>query len=950
MKYLVSLIAIILMWAPLAVGKPSDTPEGISLVEKVKPKAGEIVIPYEKYVMDNGLTVILHEDKSDPIVHVDITYKVGSANEDIGKSGFAHFFEHMMFQGSQHVADEQHFKIITEAGGTLNGTTSRDRTNYFQTIPSNQLEKILWLESDRMGFLLPAVSQKKFEIQRAAIKNERLETFENRPYGVVEERIGEAMFPEGHPYSWVPIGYVEDLDRVNVSDLKEFFLKWYGPNNATLTIGGDFDTEQTLEWVKKYFGSIPSGPEVKPVEKALVKLEKDRYISMEDNVQLPLLVKSTPTVYARHPDEAALNILASVLGRGRTSLLYKNLIETRLAIQADASHRCGEIACTFEFSMMPNSGATTLDMQRGIRKSLKKLEKRGITEQDLTRFKKSLVSEIIFSFQSVSSKVATLAYLETFAGDPKYITKALQDFEDVTADDVMRVYKKYIKNKPSVIMRVMPEGKGDSLGIPDTWKFSGRTLPEYTTMSDADLSFRVAKDDFDRSIMPKAGPAPQVTLPNIWQQKLKNGIEVLGALNAETPTTNVVIQIKTGQQHDPYEKLGLASLTASLMNEATVNSSAEQLSTQLESIGASVSVSSGTEYTLLSISALTKHFDEAVAIAVEKLFEPKFSQVDFDRTLGQITESLKQAGRDPEFVAGTVLSLLLYGEENNFAHPNVGSEQTLNTIVLDDVREFYEKHYSPQIADIIVISNLQQQEVMKSLEPFSSWKGGSVAQGEIKPYPELQEGTIYFVDQPGAEQSEVRVAKRSVTYDVAGEHYKLKLLSFPFGGAFNSRLNLNIREDKGYTYGITSVFSANEYKGEFIISSAVRADATAASIAEIFSELKGYYKEGMTKDEFDFMQSAVTQDDVLGLETPSQKINFLARIFRYDLDPSFPEQQTQLVKSVKRKELNSLIKKHLDPESMITLVVGDKSKVLKGLQKLGMPVVELDQSGRTVSR
>jgi len=302
------------------------------LVQKVTRTGSELVIPFEKYVLPNGLTVVVHEDHSDPIVHVDVTYHVGSAREEIGKSGFAHFFEHMMFQGSDHVADDEHFKIVTESGGTLNGSTNRDRTNYYETLPSNQLERALWLEADRMGFLLDAVTQKKFEIQRATVKNERGQNYDNRPYGLAGEVISKNLFPYGHPYAWLTIGYIEDLNRVNVNDLKNFFLRWYGPNNAVLTVGGDVTAKQVLALTETYFGSIPRGPEVTKTQVPSPALDKDRYVSYEDNVRFPMLQIVFPTVPNFHPDEASLDALAQILGGGVNSLLYKNLVKNQLAV------------------------------------------------------------------------------------------------------------------------------------------------------------------------------------------------------------------------------------------------------------------------------------------------------------------------------------------------------------------------------------------------------------------------------------------------------------------------------------------------------------------------------------------------------------------------------------------------------------------------------------------
>ncbi|MCG8370547.1 MAG: insulinase family protein, partial [Proteobacteria bacterium] len=452
----------------------------IRLIEKVERIGDEIVIPYEKYELDNGLTVLLHHDDSDPLVHVDVTYHVGSAREEIGKSGFAHFFEHMMFQGSENVEDDQHFKIVNEAGGTLNGTTNIDRTNYYQTVPRNQLEKILWLEADRMGFLLPAVTQEKFEIQRSTVKNERAQNYENKPYGLQFERTIEALYPQGHPYSWMTIGYVEDLDRVDVDDLKAFFRRWYGPNNATLSIGGDFDREQTLRWVRKYFGSIPRGPAVEPMGKRPVALDGDRYLSMEDKVAAPLLRITLPTVYFGHPDEVALDALSDILAKGTSSLFYRNLRQTGLAASANGSHSCGELACALTFSFMPADGYSIHDMRTGFYETLREFEERGVTDDDLAKIRNAATAQAVFRMQSVGGKVGYLALMETLKGNPNEIAANIARIEALSKADIDRVYRKYLKDRPAVYLRIVPEGERNALETPDEAVFytSGRTSNE----------------------------------------------------------------------------------------------------------------------------------------------------------------------------------------------------------------------------------------------------------------------------------------------------------------------------------------------------------------------------------------------------------------------------------------------------------------------------------------
>jgi len=927
---------------------PVVLPDGIQFIESVKQtSADEVVIPYNKYKLANGLTVVLHQDKSDPLVHVDVTYHVGSGREDVGKSGFAHFFEHMMFQGSENVADEQHFGLITESGGTLNGTTNSDRTNYFETVPSNQLEKMLWLEADRMGFFLNAVTPKKFENQRETVKNERGQRVDNRPYGLLFERVGEAQFPEGHPYSWSTIGYLEDLDRATLNDLKKFFLRWYGPNNATLTIGGDFDEAETLKKIQTYFGVIPEGPAVTSPEYTAVTLEEDRYISLEDDVQLPLLYMSWPTVHANHPDEAPLDVLTSIMGDGQTSLLYKNLEKPGLTVQASSGHFCREISCSFTLFALANPARVQklADMETVLRDSLDEFETRGVMDDDLTRVKAGIVSGMIYNLESVRGKVSQLAAYETYRDTPNGISDDIKRYENVTKADVMRVYNQYIKGQSAVIMSIVPKGQLENIAAPDTWSRYERNIPADNTSDDFEWTLPADPEGFDRSVIPPAGANPTIKAPNTFRATLGNGIKVLGAKNSETPTTTISVRIKAGQSHEPLDKLGLAAMTSAMLGEATTESTVEELSNALDKLGSSVSFSSGDTYSTMRIRTLTQNLDATMAIAMEKLLKPKFDEADFTRVQANTLQGIKANKKEASVTASNIFNQMMYGTDNSFAYANNGTEASVPNITLADIESFYTNHYSPQIASVIAVSNLAESDLKKALSPLAGWTGGGVSVPEVKAFPDLGTTKIYFVDKPEAAQSEIRIGKRALPYDATGEFYKSTLMNYPLGGAFNSRINLNLREDKGYTYGARSFFNGGEDRGWFRASAGVRSDSTTASISEFVKEISTYYETGITEEELNFTKSAIGQRDARAYETPGQKLGFLSRMMTYNLKADFVDDQSEILQSMTKESLDSLAKKHLNLDDMIMVVVGDKASVYDDLEKLGYPIVEINQDG-----
>ncbi|TGE09329.1 M16 family metallopeptidase [Hymenobacter fodinae] len=931
---------------PTVQKAPAATAGGAKLVEKVTRKGNELVIPYEKYVLPNGLTLIVTEDHSDPLVHVDVTYHVGSAREQIGKSGFAHFFEHMMFQGSDHVGDQQHFKLVTSAGGSLNGSTNLDRTNYYETLPSNQLETGLWLEADRMGFLLDAVSQKKFEIQRSTVKNERGQRVDNAPYGQANEYIIRTLYPYGHPYSWSTIGYLEDLDRSDVNDLKNFFLRWYGPNNATLTVGGDVKTAEVVKMVEKYFGPINRGPAVASQKLAPVKLTQDRYVSYQDNVRFPMLRMVYPTVPNGHPDDVPLAVLAQVIGQGKNSLMYKNLTKPQKAVQATAYSSNNELAGEFSLIALPFPGKTLDSLELTLRKTLKEFETRGVTDEDIQRFKASEEADLINGLSSVNGKVNQLAANQTYFGNPNRLPEDLKRIRAVTKADVQRVYNQYLKGKSAVILSVVPKTGGVQPAKADNYTVSkeGYKAPDYGYEG---LKYVKATDTFDRSKQPAAGANPVVQVPAIWQTSLDNGLRVIGTRNQEIPTVTMLMTIRGGHRLEQTmpNKAGIASLTAAMLNEGSQKYTGEQFSSELDKLGSTVRVSAGDDNTTVYVQSLTKNLPATMKLLEERLMHPRFDQADFDRIKKQTLENIANQNTQPVVIADKAYSRLLYGPSNILNVPTSGTAATVSALTLDDVKQFYQQYYAPNVSYLVAVGDVDQNTLTPQLAFLKAWpqKNISLPAGENAPKPDKTR--IYFVNKDGAAQSEIRVGYLTpFTYDATGDYYRAYLSNYLLGGAFNSRINLNLREDKGYTYGARSGFSSTRYVGPFTASAGVRADATAASVKEFMKEIQNY-RNGVSDEELQFLKSSVGQNDALRYETGQQKAAFLSRLVEYDLPQDYVKQQSQILKNLTKEDVQASAQKYLPADNMYILVVGDRAKSFPGLAELGYEVVELDTEG-----
>lgn len=943
-------LLLLAVFAILATGVVSAQAK---LVEKVTRQGNELVIPYEKYVLPNGLTLVVHEDHSDPVVHVDVTYHVGSAREEIGKSGFAHFFEHMMFQGSDNVGDEQHFKIVTEAGGTLNGSTNVDRTNYYETVPSNQLEKMLWLEADRMGFLLDAVTQKKFEVQRETVKNERGQRVDNVPYGLANEVLSQNLYPYGHPYSWLTIGYIEDLNRVNVDDLKNFFLRWYGPNNATITVGGDVTTADVVKLTEKYFGPIPSGPQVSNMAPMVPKLDKHRFASYTDNyARLPLMLRSYPTVPNYHPDMPALACLAQILGQGNNSVLYQQLTKKQLALQAGCFSGLTELSGTFTFQVIPYPGKTLANMFYLLENALDSFEARGVTDDDIAKFKGGYESQLINGLQSVSGKVSQLAAFQTFTGNPNMLGKMLQMYQAVTKEDVMRVYNKYIKNQHCLTVSVLPKSQ-DKLTVAEnnyTVDKSNYQAPDYGYSG---LKYTKATDNFDRHKAPGNGPNPVVKVPAFWTKDWPSGVKLIGAETHELPVVTLAIKIPGGHllSANDLSKAGLASLFTDMMNDDTKDHTAEEISRELQKLGSTINIFSGNEDITFQVQSQTKNLDATLALLQERIFRPKFTQDAFNRIQKQTLESFKVAKTQPAAVADDVFAKINYGANHILGISGDGNEETVKSFTLADIQSYYDNYMTSQGVEVVIVGAVKEEEILPKLNFLNNLPNKKISIPQIAAAPAVDKTKIYLVDVPKSAQTEFRVGYvTGLKYDATGEYFKSGLMNYALGGAFNSRLNLNLREDKGWTYGARSGFSGGKQTGDFEFSSGIRANATDSAMIEIIKELKDYSEKGITSEELTFLKSAIGQRDALRYETGFQKAGFIGNILDYNLPGDYVDQQSKIVAGISKEEIDALAKKYVNPAKMNILVVGDKAKILPGLEKLGYEIILLDADGKPAEK
>lgn len=944
----------IFLVAALVAGLASAVAQ-TKLIETVEAKPGSLDISYKKYQLSNGLTLIVHEDHSDPVVHLNVTYHVGSAREMPGRSGFAHFFEHMLFQGSKNVADEEHFKLIARYGGDVNGNTTRDRTSYVETFPSNFTETALWMEADRMGVFLEAFTQKKFEVQRSTVKNEKDQRYSG-PYGFLNEVKEQLLYPKEHPYSWPVIGYVDDLDRADSNDMKKFFLRWYGPNNAAVIVSGDVSSDQVLAWVEKYFGTIQPGPSVNKQFAKPVVLTKNEYRTYPDyNAFLPLFNISYPGVPVGHKDEAALDLLSYLMSNGRQSALYKKFVEPEWALQAQASNNPNgtinhELAGNFDFVIVGYPFSDISKLQKKLEEVIDSFEFTNFSDADFENAKTNILSSYSSGLEDVSTKAYYLSNFWYLFDNKSNLQADYDRIKNVTRQDVMNAFKKYIKGKYFVCITMQPKE------VPP-----GEKKQKYVSVNpnagvkdpvrEAELAVlvpRPPKDNFDRSKRPEPGEPKSVAAPKIFRKTLGNGLEILGTTTKETPRVSIQMNLKGGHLLDDNKTIpaGTGSFTATMMNIGTAKRTPEELDAALEKIGASIGFGSGTTSTNISLECEASNLDQALAILDEMLFQPRWDEKEFKKAKKNagynITNSLRNRGTG----ARNAWRRLMY---DGTALGDYIGENEINKITISACKNYYEKFYAPEITKLVVVGPLNSEEVYGKLKFLEKWQKKNVTVPTPVVNYDVTKPHIFGVEYIDAEQSDIMVGFKSLPYDVSGEFFKNNIMNFTLGGAFNSRLNLNLREDKAWTYGIRGGFSPayENVDGYYLASASVKAQATDSAIEQTVAELKKFKENGMTKEEFDFTKQALLASEALNYESNGQKAGYILGIALRNLPENYSEQQTEALKKVTIEELNALAKKNINTDRLVIVVAGDMLLLKDRLNKLGYGKVQmLEKTGQ----
>ncbi|HKF68765.1 MAG TPA: pitrilysin family protein [Vicinamibacterales bacterium] len=908
------------------------------------PGAGPLKIDYEKFTLANGLDVILSEDHRLPLVAVNIWYHVGPANEIAGRTGFAHLFEHMMFQGSKHVPGDLHFKTVEASGGTdLNGTTDFDRTNYFETMPADRLETALWLESDRMGYLLDDLDQGKLSNQQDVVRNERRQSVENQPYGIVEEELFHQLFPKGHPYYASVIGSHADIQAAKLEDVKAFFKQFYAPNNASLVIVGDINKGATRSLVEKYFGSLKRGADVPKPSVTTPPITTERRAVVTDKIELPRVYMAWLTSPIFRPGDADADITSGVLGGGKSSRLYKALVyDKQIAQDVSAQQQSLTQGSVFTIQVTARPGHSADELEKAIDEELRKFRESGPDAAEVDRARNVIETGIVQGlerfggFEGVANRLNTYNH---FLRNPGYLGDDLQRYRDVTPASVKAFAQQQLAPTERVVVHAVPGPKnlGAEVPTPPTPKVAPGTGAE-----------AVNADEAWRKDAPKPGQASPIQLPMPASFQLANGLTVYLNARPGLPVVAANLVVKTGSGANPPNKPGLANYTAAMLDQGTASRSALQIADQVAQLGASLRTTSTMDSTQTRGTSLRRNFEGLLELIADVNRHPSFPAQEIERQRASRLGSLAQQRETPSAVANVAMFAALYGTSHPYGYAELGTEASNKAMTREDLQSFWSQNFVPNNAALIVSGQITEAELRPLVEKaFGDWARGTPS-SPAQANPSTTTARLVIVDKPGSAQTEVRVAMIGAPRSTP-DYEALRVMNEELGGLFSSRINLNLREDHGYTYGASSQFVFRRSAGPFLVATAVRTDVTAPAVTEILKEVRRMRDTAMTNDELTMAKDSLIRSMPSDFQTSDEVTATTAAIYVYDLGLDYFSKYRTRLTSITTDQAKAAAEKYIVPDKLVVVAVGDRSKINAGLQALKLGSVEVRNADATLA-
>jgi zinc protease len=900
-------------------------------------------LQYHKYALKNGLDVILLEDHRLPLVAVNIWYHVGPANERPGLTGFAHLFEHMMFEGSKYVGEKVHFRYLEAAGASsINGTTDFDRTNYFETLPSNQLELALWLESDRMGFLLDTLDERKLENQRDVVRNERRQSIESAPYGLVQEELFHQLFPPDHPYHASVIGSHSDIEAARLADVREFFRLYYAPNNASLAIVGDINPDETRELVEKYFGPLSAGKPAPHPSVTTPPVTSEKRVVMEDLVELPRVYMAWITDAVFSQPDAECDLMARILGGGKSSRLFKSLVyEKRIAQDIAAQQYSLALGSVFAIEATSKPGVQPRQLEDAIREELDRFQKDGPAPSELERARNSIEASIIRGLEYIGGPGGVADRLNQynhFLGNPGYLSEDLQRYQKATVESLRALARSRLKREAGVVVYGVP-GKKTINDVPKSARATGDPIAEAPSLLDQDW----------RSSPPKPGPAHAPDLPIPKRFKLRNGLNVFLVEQHSLPIVSANVIVLSGSDRNPPDHPGLASFTAEMLDEGTGKRSPLEIAANADQIGATLAAGSSTDLSYVAMRTLRKNMDPAFELVSDVLLNPAFAPAEIERIRNDRLTHILQQKDNPAVLAVKALFDTVYGATHPYGFLDVGTEESNQDITRDQIVQFYQAGYLAANSALVVAGDITESELNDLAEKyFAGWKGDE-ASPEILALGRAPSRRIVIVERPEAPQTVLRIGH--VGSSRANPDYvALDVMNTALGGLFSSRINLNLREKHGYTYGASSAFVFRRGPGPFLVGTAVRTDVTASAIVEILREIERMRESEVPPEELAIAKDSIARSLPGLFETTPESASSIGQLFVHNLPLGYYHDLPGLIERISAEDVQRVARMYLKPEETVIVAVGDRSRIEPELEKLNLGPIEIrDSSGRPMT-